>query len=69
MKNRSILLIALLAVVAFVAGFSAAARQRWEYQETCASKDLTELGSNGWELVSVTSQTNDMKCFYLKRAK
>jgi hypothetical protein len=69
MKNRSILLIALLVVVAFVAGFSAAGRQRWEYQQTCADRDLNELGANGWELVSVTSQSADAKCFYLKRSK
>jgi len=44
MKNRTMLLIALLIVVAFVAGFSAAGRQKWEYQETCTGKDLNELG-------------------------
>lgn len=69
MKNRSIFLIVLLVIVAFAAGFSAAGRQRWEYQETCLSKDLNELGANGWELVSATNQSNDVKCFYLKRSR
>lgn len=69
MKNRSILLIALLVIVAFVAGFSAAGRQRWEYRETCSVAVLNELGANGWELVSATNQSNDAKCFYLKRSK
>lgn len=69
MKNRSILLIALLVIVAFVAGFSAAGRQRWEYQQTCIAKDLNELGANGWELVSATNESSDVKCFYLKRSK
>jgi len=69
MKNRSILLIVLLAIVAFAAGFSAAGRQRWEYHETCLTKDLNELGAMGWELVSATNQSNDVKCFYLKRSK
>ena len=68
MKNRSILLIALLVAVAFVTGFSVA-RQRWEYQEICSGTALNELGANGWELVSVTNQSNDAKCFYLKRSK
>jgi hypothetical protein len=69
MKNRPVLLIALLVIVAFAAGFSAAGRQRWEYQEICSGAVLNELGANGWELVSVTNQTNDVKCFYLKRSK
>ena len=69
MKNRSILLIALLVAVAFLAGFSTAGRQRWEYQGTCLEKDLNELGASGWELVSATNQSNDVKCFYLKRSK
>jgi hypothetical protein len=69
MKNRLILLIALLVAVVFVAGFSASGPQRWEYQETCSGTALNELGANGWELVSVTNQSNDAKCFYLKRSK
>jgi len=70
MKNRSILLIVLLVIVAFVAGFSAAGRQRWEYQETCGTVgNLNELGQSGWELVGATNQTLDIKCFYLKRPK
>jgi hypothetical protein len=68
MKNQWILLIALFVALAFLVGFSAT-RQRWEYQETCSETALNELGANGWELVSVTNQTNDAKCFYLKRAK
>jgi hypothetical protein len=68
MKNRSILLIALLVAVAFLTG-SNVGRQRWEYQETCSGTALNELGANGWELVSVTNQSNDAKCFYLKRPK
>jgi hypothetical protein len=70
MKNRSILLAVLLVVVAFVAGFTAAGRQRWEYQETCGNlKNLNELGDSGWELVAGTNQSLDIKCFYLKRPK
>lgn len=70
MKNRSILLIVLLVVVAFVAGFSVAAPQKWEYQETCGNlKNLNELGGSGWELVGATNQTLDIKCFYLKRQR
>jgi hypothetical protein len=70
MKNRSIFLIVLLVAVAFLAGFTAAGRQRWEYQETCGNiKTLNELGDSGWELVAGTNQTLDIKCFYLKRAK
>jgi hypothetical protein len=69
MKTKSIMLIVLLVVVAFVAGFTAAGRQKWEYQQTCADGDLNGLGANGWELVSVTSQSADAKCFFLKRAK
>lgn len=71
MKNRSILLIILLVVVAFVAGFTVAGQQRWDYQETCGNlKNLNELGDSGWELVAATSnQTLDVKCFYLKRPK
>jgi len=68
MNNRSTLLIALFVVVAFVVGFSAG-RQKWEYQEICSVTALNELGANGWELVSVTNQSNDAKCFYLKRSK
>jgi hypothetical protein len=69
MKTRLILLIALLVAVAFVAGFTASAPQRWEYQKTCSGTALNELGAKGWELVSVTNQSNDAKCFYLKRSK
>jgi len=68
MKNRSVLVIALVVVVAFVTG-SSVGRQKWEYQETCSGTALNELGANGWELVSVTNQSNDAKCFYLKRSK
>ena len=68
MKNRLILLIALFVAVAFVVGFSAV-RPKWEYQETCSATALNALGANGWELVSVTNQSNDAKCFYLKRSK
>lgn len=70
MKTRLILLIALLVVVAFVAGFSRAGRQQWEYQESCGNiGNLNALGQNGWELVGATNQTLDVKCFYLKRPK
>ena len=69
MKHKLILLIALLVAVVFVAGFSAAGQKKWEYQETCSATALNELGANGWELVSVTNQSFDAKCFYLKRLK
>src|SRR5689334_2992041 len=70
MKYQWILLIALFIALAFLVGFSSAVtKQRWEYQETCSATALNELGANGWELVSVTNQSNDAKCFYLKRAK
>lgn len=70
MKVKLILLIALLVLVAFAAGFSTAARQQWEYQESCGTVgNLNALGQTGWELVGVTYQANEVKCFYLKRPK
>jgi hypothetical protein len=70
MKYQWLLLIGLFIALAFLVGFSSGAtKQKWEYQETCSATALNELGSNGWELVSVTNQSNDAKCFYLKRAK
>lgn len=67
MKNRSVLLVALLVISALVVGWTTARPQQWEYQQTCSQKDLKDLGINGWELVTVTAQADQSTCFYLKR--
>jgi hypothetical protein len=69
MKNRSILIVFLLVLVAFLAGWTTARTQKWEYRQTCSETDLNGLGTDGWELVTATSPSEHETCFYLKRSK
>jgi hypothetical protein len=39
---------------------------KWEYLSSKDEKALSEFGEQGWELVSIIEQENDLK-FYLKR--
>lgn len=41
-------------------------RTRWEYIETENSRDLSALGQDGWELVSVVA-VGERVTFYMKR--
>jgi hypothetical protein len=68
MKSRAIFLLVFLVATVVGLGWTTGQRQ-WEYQQTCTAKDLNTLGANGWELVSASSLTTDVTCFYLKRPK
>ncbi|HMF57079.1 MAG TPA: hypothetical protein VK619_12115 [Pyrinomonadaceae bacterium] len=68
--NRKNFVLLLIVAASLVFGLAAQNRtsQKWEYKESCSSRDMNKLGDEGWELVATTSN-GAVQCLYYKRPK
>ena len=70
MRNRTLLLAALLLASLVCVGFARQAPERtvWEYHAACGRVELNKLGAEGWNLASAP-QEGSVTCLYFKRRK
>lgn len=78
MKPKTLWMFVLIVIVSFFLGGLTARGQKtsglrpaWEYKETVWPNDkaLAEIGSQGWEMVTVVVDGNGDAHFYFKRVK
>lgn len=67
MKNKPLVLVAALAGLLLLLGFTQAPQKAWEYKQSCDFREANKLGVGGWEMVAATRE-GPTTCFYFKRS-